>query len=62
MKRVIVDIRGGVVEIAQKPRGISVIIRDFDNCPECGGVDCQNGLTRELVHGPDVEQRARLAR
>lgn len=56
---VFVDVRGGVVQDTTAPHGVKVIIRDWGNCDECGGVDCMGGHARESVHGPDEEREAR---
>jgi hypothetical protein len=49
--RVIVTIRGGVVQSVQKPRGVRVVVKDYDNCDECGGVKCAGGFRSVEVHG-----------
>jgi hypothetical protein len=40
---VIIYIRGGAVQDIDSPPGVQVLILDFDNCPTCGGLDCQSG-------------------
>ena len=39
MNTVIIDIKDGAVQYISSPRGVKVIIRDWDNCPDCGTVD-----------------------
>ena len=50
-KFVYIDVRGGVVQDTTAPRGVVVIVRDWDNCDVCGGVDCNGGHDAEKVHG-----------
>ena len=50
-RRVVIDVRGGVADIAWQDRGIKVTIRDWDSCSECGGVDCNHGRDALTVHG-----------
>jgi hypothetical protein len=49
--RVVVTVRGGVVQDVRKPRGVVVVLKDFDNCSVCGGVKCAAGLRAVEVHG-----------
>ncbi len=51
--RIVIDVRGGVAEInADESTGdYSCVLRDWDNCPACGGVKCGNGHNAEAVHG-----------
>lgn len=45
-KAVLVDIQGGAVQYTSVPRGIRLVIRDFDNCSMCGGEYCENGYVQ----------------
>lgn len=49
--RVVVTVRGGVVQDVQHPRGVLVVVKDFDDCGVCGGVKCDGGHRAEEVHG-----------
>lgn len=42
-KVVLVDIQGGAIQQTSAPRGVKLIVRDFDNCPDCGGEFCKGG-------------------
>ena len=50
-RRVIIGVSGGVAEIEKAAPGVDVIIKDYDNCSECGGVDCNGGHDALRVHG-----------
>ena len=39
VKTVIIDVRGGVAEVAEAPNWLTVIIRDYDNCEAGSGDD-----------------------
>lgn len=49
--RVVVVVRGGVVQDVEHPREVLVTVKDFDNCQVCGGVKCDAGLRAVEVHG-----------
>lgn len=49
--RVVVTVRGGIVQSVRKPRGVEVVVLDFDNCGICGGVKCSGGFRAAEVHG-----------
>lgn len=42
-RRAVVEVRGGAAWVAWADRGVKVTIKDYDNCPDCGGVRCQGG-------------------
>ena len=43
---VLVDVRGGAVQYTSIPRDVKLIIRDWDNCPDCGGEHCNGGAVQ----------------
>lgn len=43
-KIVFVDIKGGAVQYTSVPRGVKLIVRDFDNCPDCGTEFCNGDV------------------
>jgi len=49
--RVVVTVRGGVVEDVETPAGVTYEVRDYDNCEKCGGVECSGGWRRVEAHG-----------
>ena len=49
--RVVISVSGGCAEVERCPRGVEVIIKDYDNCSECGGIDCNGGHDALKVHG-----------
>lgn len=50
---VTVDVKGGVADYKASP-GVRVILRDWDNCSKCGGVDCFGGNEALTVHGEET--------
>jgi hypothetical protein len=51
---VIISVMGGVAEVSSSPRNIKVIIKDYDNCPSCGGIQCNAGWTKPC---PSIKEK-----
>ena len=49
-RRAVIHVSGGCADLAWADRGVKVTIKDFDNCPTCGGVDCDGGHRTAEVH------------
>jgi len=50
---IVITVLGGVAEVVEeKSTGkYTYELRDYDNCSECGGVDCEGGHKAVEVHG-----------
>jgi len=42
MKKVLITVTGGVAEVVACPKGVEVVIKDFDNEPDAADFTCED--------------------